>query len=1119
MAFRHFGTCVQLQPDSLTMSDDKIKQQFERLMKERARKAEKNIISEFWKAQVQHEQEKRAEMDAAILQEEVLRKQRQEVEELMAEQALAHERQTWERQDVEMDVQEQAEEALRGDAQETLQREIEEAARQLEEIRRREEDEIQARLQQEMEEAARLAEEIRKREEEMQARLQREMEEAARLAEEIRRRDEEMQARLQREMEEAARLAEEICRRDEEMRARLQREVEEAARLAEEIRRHEVEEVRARAQREWEDAVRDTAARRAHEYEEERIRLEKEADETHKREEFFARQRQEAASARQAEERQAEGDKQRRREKQGQDKAEAAQKQEKSHQRDKERASQKKRLQDAKETREAKRKAQFVNYDKRWSAIRSSHNTLEHAKGSLSFIDIPWPILDTAPSQISDLNEVKVGEFFAQKERLGVNNGQSLITVYRLELGSPGNKWSSSFTTILDGEKLKSVTLKMSPGVDAGYFIYASILRKVRYQSELNVEWAKSAEVDKLDAAFGACSKIHDDSRLNVTLNKTYGCFVQAQSESGWDLTDLHKFSPNQLSLGKPTCVAMTTEGLQSLKPKKNHGYQAFEADCQEMSGKLEKSGRVHTRIGVFPPLILLIPGFHVQPETSACQLESLNLQCCFMRLRDTRPHLATPMIPVHGHKERTSVCTTGPTTLGKVNPSLFLGRFGRDKDVTSLVFYGTNDGDTCIEDKAVLSQFDRKLKAAPNGNAVESEVEPQLDLFGHELTSNGDGMGDEEPPVGPEDDDEVADDVAASDVLAVNEAIREADESIRLDCGASSSSQIRLTIARQSEKISRRAAACRQRALELAPALKILAVKAECNKVGRGVRLARFRLSVEDLKLLEDRSRISLLFLTISYQFQGLTDVERSFSKGGLTVTKLRHSLSDASARASTKRMFYRVRKAKSRSAAHGQEVLGKRNQAEPGKNEAHPSGIDFWVFAVWRSIQSCLYLCSGEAEQPVWLGFGYFCGRDNQVHLAVAYAGAVIVLHSPENEADARPSELLNWPSFNRERSYLPRGDVLPDKSPGEQCRYLHNKRGLLLWYEEEIALVLSSDLLVQDLHPSFVGGGGMVMGKNQTYFEKSVFFTYPVSAMPNNNGHCLACTSPFFTFPKST
>jgi hypothetical protein len=45
------------------------------------------------------------------------------------------------------------------------------------------------------------------------------------------------------------------------------------------------------------------------------------------------------------------------------------------------------------------------------------------------------------------------------------------------------------------------------------------------------------------------------------------------------------------------------------------------------------------------------------------------------------------------------------------------------------------------------------------------------------------------------------------------------------------------------------------QRALHLAPALKILVIKAEHNKPGCGVRLARFKLSPEEWQLLADLS------------------------------------------------------------------------------------------------------------------------------------------------------------------------------------------------------------------------------------------------------------------------
>jgi hypothetical protein len=86
-----------------------------------------------------------------------------------------------------------------------------------------------------------------------------------------------------------------------------------------------------------------------------------------------------------------------------------------------------------------------------------------------------------------------------------------------------------------------------------------------------------------------------------------------------------------------------------------------------------------------------------------------------------------------------------------------------------------------------VLSQFSRKLKKTPaNGedsdegaDPVELDIERQLDMFEDEIS--GPGVGDEELIV-EDNEDEIAGDVAASNALAVDEVIREAGLSIRLD-------------------------------------------------------------------------------------------------------------------------------------------------------------------------------------------------------------------------------------------------------------------------------------------------------------------------------------------------
>ena len=76
------------------------------------------------------------------------------------------------------------------------------------------------------------------------------------------------------------------------------------------------------------------------------------------------------------------------------------------------------------------------------------------------------------------------------------------------------------------------------------------------------------------------------------------------------------------------------------------------------------------------------------------------------------------------------------------------------------------------------MSQFSRKLDQGDEDADVETEK--QLDMLEMELVY-GDGVGDEEPEV-RDNDDEIAEDVAASDGVAVTAIVREANESIRLD-------------------------------------------------------------------------------------------------------------------------------------------------------------------------------------------------------------------------------------------------------------------------------------------------------------------------------------------------
>jgi hypothetical protein len=62
----------------------------------------------------------------------------------------------------------------------------------------------------------------------------------------------------------------------------------------------------------------------------------------------------------------------------------------------------------------------------------------------------------------------------------------------------------------------------------------------------------------------------------------------------------------------------------------------------------------------------------------------------------------------------------------------------------------------------------------------TEVEVERQLDLFEEEI--NGEGVGDKEPLVDPEDEDEVAGDISMSNALAVEDVVHEAEGSFFLD-------------------------------------------------------------------------------------------------------------------------------------------------------------------------------------------------------------------------------------------------------------------------------------------------------------------------------------------------
>ena len=87
------------------------------------------------------------------------------------------------------------------------------------------------------------------------------------------------------------------------------------------------------------------------------------------------------------------------------------------------------------------------------------------------------------------------------------------------------------------------------------------------------------------------------------------------------------------------------------------------------------------------------------------------------------------------------------------------------------------------------MSQFSRKPKKTTNNNDKDSEPENHIDVrIGRQLDEleaefHGTGFGDEELDVGSDgNEDEIAGDVATSDALAIDEAILEAELSVRLD-------------------------------------------------------------------------------------------------------------------------------------------------------------------------------------------------------------------------------------------------------------------------------------------------------------------------------------------------
>lgn len=88
-----------------------------------------------------------------------------------------------------------------------------------------------------------------------------------------------------------------------------------------------------------------------------------------------------------------------------------------------------------------------------------------------------------------------------------------------------------------------------------------------------------------------------------------------------------------------------------------------------------------------------------------------------------------------------------------------------------------------------ILPLFNHQLKAKPVDDTedeegidipIDLEIEGQLDMLETEV--NGEGVGDEDPDIGSDDEDEIVGDVATSDAAVVTDVIHDAEKSICLD-------------------------------------------------------------------------------------------------------------------------------------------------------------------------------------------------------------------------------------------------------------------------------------------------------------------------------------------------
>ncbi|KAF4617981.1 hypothetical protein D9613_012955 [Agrocybe pediades] len=187
---------------------------------------------------------------------------------------------------------------------------------------------------------------------------------------------------------------------------------------------------------------------------------------------------------------------------------------------------------------------------------------------------------------------------------------------------------------------------------------------------------------------------------------------------------------------------------------------------------------------------------------------------------------------------------------------------------------------------RAILLPFSRK---ASQSSDSESDVDRELEMIEQEMTG-GLGVGDEEPELDEEDD--IAADVQMSDAAAVNGVTEDADLDSRLDPLSAHDMNIgRLSIAKRTSSFAMKYFDSLNETTATLDALEDWLASPIVN-----TNLDPVMYWTQMNHAGDPLARMAMDYLSIP---ASSTDVERSFSRGGLTISKLRHSLTDETARA----------------------------------------------------------------------------------------------------------------------------------------------------------------------------------------------------------------------------